>query len=50
MRGRGYAKDRRGVDIGCISYEQLNTYEHDIMSGGIKKSPPVIDGDNVIVV
>jgi hypothetical protein len=36
--------------MGYISYEQLNTYEHDIMSGGIKKSPPVIDGDNVIVV
>ena len=38
MRGRGYAKDMRGVYIGYISYEQLNTYEHDKMSGH-KKIP-----------
>ena len=47
--GRGYAKDMRGVDIGYISYEQLNTYEHDKMSGH-KKIPTCYDGDNVIVV
>jgi hypothetical protein len=43
MRGRGYAKDIRGVDIGDVSYQQLNTYEHDKMSGH-KKSPPVMMG------
>jgi hypothetical protein len=48
MRGRGYAKDMRGVYIGDVSYEQLNTYEHDKMSGH-KKIPTCYDGDNVIV-
>ena len=32
---------------GDISYEQLNTYEHDKMSGH-KKSPPIMMGTMLI--
>jgi hypothetical protein len=46
----GYAKGKLGgcyKNGGDISYEQLNTYEHDKMSGH-KKSPPIMMGTMLI--
>ena len=47
----GYAKGKLGgcyKNGGYISYEQLNTYEHDKMSGH-KKSPPIMMGTMLII-